>query len=282
MRSLIQQVGLLLFLSLSSCSSIDFKNTCHSEKVFLQSPSGDFKISYLKFSNKTEYNKALIIIPPTGGTNYIDRDYAEQFCKKNYTVYIADGWTNELGQSIDLGIHQKFYSNAQKAISMIIEQIKPGASIGLLGTSVGGLHTIIAASVQPQIKTVFAIVAGISIAEVIATSDQSAMLKLRQERLKFYGIKDSVEHIAAIQKNFHLEPQDLPALYKQKKLGVSIALQDTTVRYETQKNLIEFWKPSLILTHSTGHFWGIVNTWLFNNDQIIQFFEENQPQNLSF
>ena len=42
----------------------------------------------LVYSSDEKTDKSLILVPPTGGTNYIDRSYAKQFCKAGYDVYV--------------------------------------------------------------------------------------------------------------------------------------------------------------------------------------------------
>ena len=63
--------------------------------------------------------------------------------------------------------------------------------------------------------------------------------------------------------------------FKEKDLGMVIAESDETVPTATQQNLRNFWKPKKIISYSNGHFWGIVRTWLLDEDQVVEFFETN-------
>lgn len=233
-----------------------------------------FQVEVSRYRNHLDSKKSLVIVPPTGGTNAIDRSYAGQFCEEGYDVYVLNAWTQDTETRIDLDIHQSFYSKAQKAISLVIEQIK-SPYIGLIGTSVGGLHASIAANIQDRLNAVFVIVGGAPIAEVVAKSNQLAMRKLSEGRKKKYGFKNDAEHIAAIEGQFALEPMLLGEKYKMKDLGMVIAEQDETVPYGTQIKLKNFWMPKTVILESTNHFWGIVKTWLFERQQILQFFEDS-------
>ena len=213
-------------------------------------------------------DKSIIIVPPTGRTNYIDRKYAEQCCAAGFDAYVMDSWTGDIEKTIELEIHQRFYGNAQVAISHVLDQIK-SPYIGLMGTSVGGLHAAIAASYQDRLQAVFVIAGGIPIAEVIVDSDQKAMVNLRKDRQEKYGFKTGEENISAIQKVFEYEPMKLPPKYKEKDLGVSVGLKDDTVPTATQTKLEEFWKPQ------NSHFWTIVKTWLFKSSEVLEFFENS-------
>ena len=65
-----------------------------------------------------EATRSLIIMPPTGGTNYIDRSYAKYFSRHGYNVYVLKTWTDMNEQNFDLEIHQRFYTRALKAITL--------------------------------------------------------------------------------------------------------------------------------------------------------------------
>lgn len=261
----------ILSLLLTGCVTHASSRNCVQKNS--QIKNSQIEVDVLEYGNQNS-SKTLIIIPPTGRTNYIDKKYAEQFCEAGYDVYIADKWSDDIETVTDLEIHEHFYGQAQKAVSAIIETIK-SPFIGILGTSVGGLHASVAASVQDKVNAVFVITGGISIAEVIVTSDQEAMVGLKRDRKARYGFKNEKENIDAIQQVFTFEPEKLPKKFESKDLGISVAMKDKTVPTATQLKLKEFWKPKKILVYSSNHFWGIVKTWLLDSDQVLDFFEES-------
>src|SRR5688500_14956213 len=110
---------------------------------------GQFKTGILKYPSQDSDKRSIILMPPTGGTNLIDRSYASTLCERGFDVYILEQWTggseyNEL----DLLIHEKHYHLAQKAIGLTIENIRSSRFIGILGTSAGGIHASIAMSLH--------------------------------------------------------------------------------------------------------------------------------------
>ena len=218
--------------------------------------------------------KSLLIIPPTGGANVVDRSYAKMFCKAGYEVFILMGWKDQDEQSIDMTLHQRFYERSEKAISLVLAEIKSG-QIGLLGTSVGALHAAVAASLQDRINAVFIITGGAPLADIIVNSDQGAMEDLANKRRRAFGFKNKKEYLAALVPEIKLEPMKLGDGFQKKKLGAVIALNDTKVPTEMQKNLVAFWNPQLVIEKDSGHFWTIVSTWLFNSDEILEFFENS-------
>lgn len=221
-----------------------------------------------------ESQKALLILPPTGGTNLIDRSYARQFQAHGYDVYVLDSWTNMNLTGSDLELHQTFYGSAQRAIALVIDRVS-APSIGLLGTSVGALHVAIAASVQQKVTAAFSILGGLPIAELIVKSDQKAMVDLKTTRMRRFHFKSDAEIIEAIGKVFFLEPKELPKNFRHKDLGLAIALNDSTVLTDNQIQLRDFWKPKIVVSMNCGHFWGIVRVWLFKSQTLIDFFDQS-------
>ena len=266
-------IRLIISLSsiLSNCAGLQSyaAGSCHPTHSRLGDDS--FWVEVSKYGTST--TKSLIIVPPTGGTNFIDRSYAEKFCEAGYEVYILNNWLGQTEKdSFDLGLHQRFYERAEKAIGLAIAEVK-SPFIGLLGTSVGALHSAVAASTKDRLNAVFIIVGGASLAEIIVNSDQSAMVDLGKKRMSSFGYKSKNEYLKALASNIKLEPMKLGSGFKNKKLGVVIALEDTTVPTEFQKKLADYWQPQTLIEKNNGHFWAIVNTWLHSTDRILEFFE---------
>jgi hypothetical protein len=261
----------LLALLFTGCSTMA-GSPCSSQIVNYGTPA--FSVDVAKYSARSSSTKSLLILPPTGGTNFIDRSYARTFCHKGYDVYILNSWTEQTEKTTELEIHQRFYSHAQQAINAVLNHVAT-PFVGVLGTSVGALHASVAASTNERINAVLSIVGGTPIAEVIVGSDQEAMRSLRSARVKRYGFKNAQENIEAIGRAFHLEPMAQGEIYKKKSLGMVLAESDQTVPYETQVKLRDFWHPQKVITLSNGHFWAIVKTWLFHTGELVDFFEES-------
>ena len=256
-------MGLFILLT-SGCQSINKKDYSIGD--------GSFKVDVTSYKLNSESEKSLLILPPTGGTNLIDRSYAKTFCAKGYNVYILNSWTHDSETRIDLDIHQGLYTRAQKAISLVLDEIK-SPFIGMIGTSVGALHASVSASTQDRLNAVFIITGGGPITDIIVTSDQVAMIKAKEQRFIKYGFKNEAEYLKELKKNFHMEPMELGDGYKKKQLGMIIATQDTTVATVYQRQLQSYWNPRVTLTFDNGHFWTIVNTWIFETASLVDFFE---------
>lgn len=255
----------LITLIISGCATIET-----TPKVL--GSDSDFKVQVLFYKCEKNPQKTLLIMPPTGGTNYIDRSYAKKFCKNGYDVYIIESWTGMNEQISELSIHQRLYTRAQQAIAVTLEQVHT-PFVGLLGTSVGAMHSAVASTQQPRINAIFSIVGGVPITDIIIHSNQQAMIQVKLVRQKKYGVKDDQDYQNKLDEVFHLEPQKSGHLYKSKSLGVVVATQDKTVPTQNQNQLVQLWKPQTIITLNNDHFWGIVKTWLFHSGELVDFFD---------
>lgn len=272
---------LLLILSLafalsSGCTSLGFvPSSCRVQSQNLVAPDSDLSvdISFYESLTPVATHQNVIIMPPTGGTNYIDKAYAREFCAAGLNVYIVNTWSKFEDDTVLYERHQNFYVRGQQAISLVITHIPDVEPIGLLGTSLGALHGSLAAVLQPRITKVFLIVGGTPIREIIMHSSQQAMIDLRKKRLEYYHLTDLSQIDEALKKSLTYEVGLLGDGYKNKKIGMSIALSDITVPTENQKKLQDIFKPIKVLEHHTNHFWGIVNTWLFDSGQVTDFFK---------
>lgn len=239
----------------------------------LKMGTSEFQVDVSYYAAETPVQRSILIMPPTGGTNFIDRSYAKAFQKKGFDVYILNKWTASNEMNIELGIHQRLYTRAQTAIAEVINHIKT-PEIGLLGTSVGGLHAAVAASTQPRLNSVFVITAGVSIPEVIVTSDQKAMTDAKAQRNVKYDFTNDEVYLNSLKKEFFLDPTDLQPLHRTKRLGMVVALKDSTVPIKTQNQLMDLWSPTTIVRFNNDHFWTIVKTWLFKKSDVVGFFEK--------
>lgn len=249
------------------------------KKVFFDD---DFRVETSFYSSPQSYSnsKSLVIFPPTGRTNLIDRSYARLFARKGFQVFIMDQWTGDTESNFDFEIHQRVHSRAQKALEMVLKNIHTEFK-GLLGTSLGGIFSTTAAHLQQDLDAVFAITAGAPISELIVYSEQKNMQHLKKMRKKHLQMTSDKAQIQEISRNFFLDPLELNPLHKNKDLGLVIATRDTVVPASHQYLLRDFWKPKLTIEIARNHFWGIVFTWLFYRAQIFHFFEESASRKLS-
>lgn len=271
-------VGISVFISMaisvvliSGCVSVPRQNIVLG--------AGIFEVQVIRYLHE-QATKSLMIVPPTGGTNLIDKNYAKKFFDAGYNVYIVNDWPRETGRPTDLELHERFYSHAEKAIEMTLQQIKT-PFVGILGTSVGALQASIAVTHLDRIQAAFLIVGGTPIAEVVVTSDQLAMQDLKKARMKNLGFRNDSEIISAISKVFNLEPMKTQLTLENKNFAMSIATHDDTVPTKTQYQLRDFLKPQKVILIEGDHLTGVIDTWLYHSKEIYEFFETSSKAALA-
>lgn len=243
---------------------------CSGETVFFKDP--DFSVETLNYQPASPKSYVLII-PPTGGTNVIDRSYARNLCKEGIQTYVLSHWTQDDEYKLELSIHTRFYARAYRAIGLVMKNLPKGKEIGLIGTSVGGLHAAIAASRYPDVTRAFIITGGAHIPSIIANSNQEAMKTAWEKRRTLFNFQSKSQYIEALEKVIELEPLNRLAISTPKKFGMVISSEDKTVPTINQERLKALWKPEKILYDNSDHFWTIVKTWLFHADEIYDFFK---------
>lgn len=231
----------------------------------------NFQVKTMYYEPDKPSQNTVIIIPPTGGVNYIDKSYARQLQKKGALAIIITSWTGDQESSLDLKLHQRLHARAMRAIGLVLDTIPPDRTVGVLGASLGGIYTSVAVELFDRIDKSLVIAAGVPIPEVISVSNNSGMEELRKKRKRKMNLKTSKEYADAIHSAFELDPLDLPATHEKKNLGMIVLMNDKSVPTVNQIKLKEYWKPVFYKKLNLGHFWGIVRTWWSHSDEVTDF-----------
>lgn len=243
------------------------------ELIPVKLSSGDFNVDILQCVPEGETSKRMVlIIPPTGGVNFIDRSYANSFCEKGIGASILKNWSGDDEYNLDLEIHKRFYHRSQKAIDMAIEHYRE-YRLGILGTSVGGLHASIALQRRDEILAGFFIVSGGNIASIIAHTTQEILVDAKEKRFKIHGFKTAAEYEQAIAKILPYEPLSMKGP-GEKKLGMILSSNDDVVPTENQKLLRKHLNPTYLTEMWLGHTATVVASWLFYKGDVASFFEQ--------
>jgi hypothetical protein len=226
--------------------------------------------TYRDIKNKSKL--AVLILPPTGGVNRIDKSYAKKLCKHDINAYILTDWTGIEERANDLGIHQRHNERAIRAIELVSNSI-PESKIGLLGTSVGGIHAALAIGILGNISSAFIITGGAPLSGIIANSTQEELALLRAERMKKYGFRTTTDYELALEREIPWDPIKTMDHLEDKRLGVVIAMDDDVVPTRYQEFLAQFWAPNYVLRLKGTHASVILKTWAYHSDKVIQFFK---------
>lgn len=246
-------------------------HTCFRERKKMT--QDDFTVAYSHYQALGNQNKNIIIMPPTGGINVLDRSYARLFCEYGFNVFVPESWTGDDEYNLEYGIHNRLYQRTQKSIDLILSTIPQNDFVGILGTSVGGLHSATAIGRNSRLQAGFVITGGVDIAAIIVYSEQLAMREAKMKRMQAFGLKSDKEYVTQLRPHILLDGIHFQG-HVGKKLGMVIATEDTVVPAKNQFLLRDLWKPQKTILMQGNHFWSIIKTWLFHRQEIVHFFLE--------
>jgi hypothetical protein len=216
----------------------------------------------------------VVILPPTGGTNVIDRSYAKSICRNGFRTVILEQWTGMDEVSLDFSLHQRLFTRGTSAIQSVLEFFPRSVSRALIGTSVGALYALHYLSFSdgrpaPTIDVAFLIVGGLDLPKIVASSRQAQMVDLRRARNNKFNLPGDSAHEERIRNEFRNFSMARPASLK--KLGLVISLNDDYVPTETQTLLVKSWNPDYLFKSTLGHQLTIVRFWLTHQNNISRF-----------
>lgn len=262
-----------IVFSITACTTLPpehaVRNGCDDHPFTFGSK--EFEVKGVRYSDAQLVNKSILLMPPTGGANLTDRNIADRLCRAGFDVYIVNEWSGQKEDAVDLRLHDRLYKRALQAMEITLEKL-PQGFVGTIGTSVGATYVAVAMNKIPRLDAAFTIVGGVPIPAVIVYSDQSEMKDLKKRRFEKFKFKTDAEYLAALEKEFPLEPTKTEPLFKGKKLGMMISIDDKTVPTIYQQQLQKLWNPKVYYEIDGGHVGSIVTSWWKHEKDIVQFF----------
>jgi hypothetical protein len=155
----------------------------------------------------------------------------------------------------------------------------------LVGASLGGLYASVAFGLkdQPeginypglqQIQGIITTVAGGPLYKILSDSQLDFLLKLKQDRMRFFNLKTSSDYLNLLQSQIYLDPLQLEQSQKSKSVKMFISDRDTTVPSAYQEQLWQAWGRPQRVNVKYSHVNAIAKVYLFNGDTIYQFAKE--------
>lgn len=269
----------LILLSTAACKTVQSASSASDcQSVGSALAADGFEVYFEHYLPSGQTDRAVIIMPPTGGSTFLESRYAALFCNAGFAVYVVREWTGMSETSIELAVHSRLFGRAQRALRLLAEA-SPHGFVGLLGTSVGGLHAATAAGHLERISAAFVIAAGAPVADVIAYTDQGALASVRERRMHRFGFEDQAEYRDALAREFAWEPLDFLSSAREKPLGMVVVRGDKTVPTPMQEQLRDAWQPVADYTVAGfplgAHAVGIFQAWWLHRRDILAFFSRH-------
>jgi hypothetical protein len=229
---------------------------------------------------------AVIILPPTGGMNYLDRQTAETLCDYNMAaIILKTDFSNIVAQAEgDLlppeDHEQAFYRVAagiKAVMAMVAEDENMDSSkVGLFGVSLGGILGSFVMSTQPNISAGYFVVAGGDIPEILAYSEQREVSAIRRKRMREQGFETKEEFENFLREHIPFDPMDMAPMMLPETLRMVIANRDDVVATENQRALQEAFGNPQTMYYESGHTQTVISFLLpfTGRRRVARFFEE--------
>lgn len=264
---------LVLFSLVAGCAATGSKSPCAPAELTARRDA--FYVSFQHYRPESP-RSAVIILPPTGGTTFLDRRYADLFCEHQMAVYLVTDWQGRDEQSYELNIHNRLLGRGQRAIELLLSRID-AMSVSIMGTSVGGIHAATAAARLEEIDRAVIIAAGAPVSSVIAWSEQSDLAAAREVRLRRLGFPDTAAYAAALDATIQWDPFRFRNRSSVPHVAMVMVEDDRVVATRFQRQLLSRWPEAKTWTVSGGHAAGIFTAWLLHAEDILEFLLEPAP-----
>ena len=278
--------SLSLFFFLPAPSFADFS----SHRI--SSAEKDFFVSYEACGEKNS-GKKILILPPTGGVNDLDRWYADDICENGGSAYILKDWSKMGEASLDSELHDRHLERSLRAFDLMREKI--GGPVSLLGTSLGGLYGASMVARRDGIERVVLLVAGGPLSRVLAESQQEALLTLKQNRKASWNFSSDREYEALLGNAVSLDflaprfpqfrrspPGSNGGASEGPRFRISprnvmmvISSNDSTVPSASQESLWRALGKPKRIDSIANHFFTILSAYFLHSDEIVDFLLAN-------
>lgn len=174
---------------------------------------------------------AVVLMPPTGGENLIDRSYARALCSRELVAMIVEGWDFDNDATVDLEMHDRNIQRALFAVEHSVEflQAKGVGRIGILGTSVGAMTAGMVLGFDSRISAGALIVGGTDLPGIVAVSTEQTLAGLRDKRMRHYGFRDVQAYETALRANVRYDLEVFLEGFRPRPIFFVTATEDVTV-----------------------------------------------------
>jgi len=236
----------------------------------------DAYVKIREYLPHSDSDRSVIELPPTGGENTIDDGYANVLCSSGFRVELIRDWYQQTATKLDMSMHDEGALRSLAAVRHTLNYLHPNrnSQVGILGTSVGALYSVIALNFDPRINSAALIVGGLGLAEIIASTTETGATALRAARMKAFGFATQADYLAALRRHVAIEPADFLGYSGPKNVLAFVGTQDVTVPTANQRALVAAYGAESI-EYAGDHIDTIIHTFLWERSKIAAFFDKN-------
>ena len=270
-------IGILFALSPSNVWAI----TCQLNSS--QDPLGNQIHDYSAPENPTD--KAVLVMPPTGGENIADRNVARTLCARGLNTIIFN-YTQRSGVVLDFSVHDEDTENVLGSLNGFL-QARSEKRFVVVGASLGSLYSSLALSLGQgtpgalasghsedwpalrKLKGAVLTVSGGSLAEILTDSQIPSVKTQVQERMHSFSIPNRQKYLERMRASIHLDTLQLACASLRERVFLFQSNTDVIVPANTQVNLWQAYGRPERAIFATDHMWSIAWVYFFRTDTIF-------------
>ena len=265
-----------IFFVLTLCFLTQTALACLSKDISIASVDPidgvAFELNIKAYVPKTDFDKQVIILPSIGGVTTLEAKYASKICARGAAAYVFVHWSGDMEQSIeDLAVHNRGTLRGLHAVESFLKQHELPTRI--LGTSLGGIYSGIAAGKFDLIEKVAIIASGTNLSQIMATSTLADLVELKKKRYEYHRFNNDNDYAQEIKKYLMFEANTFKDNLKNKELLFIRTNSDRVIAPTFQDQLISLFTPSLTSVYYTkyNHKRGIIMAYLRRSNTIANF-----------
>lgn len=260
---------------------------CEKVEIELQvgeSATGSkFNKSFTLFSPNLQKRVPVVIaVPPLMGIA-IEHVIAQKLCAKGMaTIFAAvnenlNPWKMEMP---GWGFEDKTIVRAVVSLRTLLDYIQTSSyfdptKVGILGSSLGGVTALQLAGVEShRLRAIVTLVAGGNIPEILATSQQRRVKKLRRRRMENLSIESPEIYEELLRKTIRHDPLYFSHKVPKDKVLMIISNSDTAVPTANQRLLHQALGKPNSFEYSLGHIPTILYVAIMDFDKITSFLDK--------
>tara|TARA_Y100000780_G_scaffold152506_1_gene137379 strand:+ start:60457 stop:61470 length:1014 start_codon:yes stop_codon:yes gene_type:complete len=221
-----------------------------------------------------------LILPPTGGANFIDKKLARGLCRRGHKVFVLN--YNQPNSVVkDLGIHDKLSRKVFESVNSFLETHPHPTAI--YGSSLGGIYgsAIFSYGMNrseeyptfSKVEAFIGTVTGGPLHEVLTHSTTSDVKKQRKLRFKTGTYKNIQAYQESLKAAIDIDPLEYASPSDDVLLFIST--QDTGVPARTQFNLARAYQAETEKIRWFGHAFAITLVGLTKAGRISEFIKSS-------
>ncbi|MBY0384686.1 alpha/beta hydrolase [bacterium] len=232
--------------------------------------------------NKNKKVPVVIAVPPLMGIA-VEYIMAQKLCAKGIATIFAAVNENLRPGKMEMpswGFEDRTLVRAVVSLRTLLDYIQTSpyfdkAKVGILGSSLGGITALQLAGVESdRLQAIVTLVAGGNIPEILASSEQRRVKKLRRRRMASLGVDSPEVYEDLLRRTIRHDPLYFSHKVPKDKVLMIISNSDTAVPTANQRLLYQALGKPESFEYSMGHIPTILYVAIMDFDKITSFLDK--------